>query len=66
MTRYREALAWLYGLESRGIKLGLERIRSAAELRGHPESALRHVTAGTIAFAELPRMLPAEQLAPAV
>ena len=48
MTRYQEARAWLYGLESRGIKLGLERIRSAAELRGHPEGALRYVhIAGT-------------------
>lgn len=48
MTRYREALAWLYGLESRGIKLGLERIESAAALRGHPERALRCVhIAGT-------------------
>ena len=48
MTRYREALRWLYGLESRGIKLGLERIQQAAELRGHPESELRCVhVAGT-------------------
>ena len=48
MTRYREALAWLYGLESRGIKLGLERITEAAELRGRPERATRFVhVAGT-------------------
>lgn len=48
MTRYQEALRWLYGLEPRGIKLGLDRIAQAAELRGHPERALRYVhVAGT-------------------
>ena len=48
MTRYREALRWLYGLESRGIKLGLDRIAEAAEIRGHPERATRFVhVAGT-------------------
>ena len=46
--RYTEALRWLYGLESRGIKLGLDRIAAAAEVRGHPEHALRFVhVAGT-------------------
>jgi dihydrofolate synthase/folylpolyglutamate synthase len=35
-------------LESRGIKLGLERIAEAAEVRGHPEHAARYVhVAGT-------------------
>ncbi len=48
MTRYQEALRGLYRLESRGIKLGLDRIASAVELRGHPERALRFVhVAGT-------------------
>lgn len=48
MTRYREAIRWLYGLESRGIKLGLERMTSAAEMRGHPEQSLKFVhVAGT-------------------
>jgi dihydrofolate synthase/folylpolyglutamate synthase len=48
VTRYQEALRWLYGVESRGIKLGLERTSSAAELRGHPERGLRFVhVAGT-------------------
>ncbi len=48
MTRYREALRWLYGLESRGIKLGLDRIADAAEMRGHPERETRFVhVAGT-------------------
>ena len=48
MTRYREALRWLYGLESRGIKLGLERMAEAAELREHPEQETRYVhVAGT-------------------
>jgi dihydrofolate synthase/folylpolyglutamate synthase len=48
VTRYREALRWLYGLESRGIKLGLERMEQAAERRGYPEREVRHVhVAGT-------------------
>lgn len=48
MSRYREALRWLYGLESRGIKLGLDRMQAAAELRGHPEQSVRYVhVAGT-------------------
>jgi len=48
VTRYPEALRWLYGLESRGIKLGLDRIAEAAEIRGHPERASRYVhVAGT-------------------
>lgn len=48
MTRYREALRWLYGLESRGIKLGLDRVVRAAEVRRHPERGLRYVhVAGT-------------------
>lgn len=48
MTRYEAALRWLYGLESRGIKLGLDRIERAAELRNHPERGLRCVhIAGT-------------------
>lgn len=36
---YREMLAWIFRLESRGVKLGLDRIASAAERRGHPERA---------------------------
>jgi len=48
VTRYREALQWLYGLESRGIKLGLDRITEAADIRGHPERETRFVhIAGT-------------------
>lgn len=48
MTRYQEALRWLYGLESRGIKLGLDRISMAANLRMNPERELRCVhIAGT-------------------
>ena len=48
MTRYKEALRWLYGLESRGIKLGLDRMAAAASMRGHPERGLRYVhIAGT-------------------
>ncbi len=37
MTRYQEALSWLYSLESRGIKLGLDRMTKAATVRGNPE-----------------------------
>ena len=48
MSRYREALRWLYGLESRGIKLGLDRMESAAVVREHPERDVRYVhVAGT-------------------
>jgi dihydrofolate synthase/folylpolyglutamate synthase len=48
VTRYQDALRWLYGLESRGIKLGLERMLAAAEVRGHPERGVRYVhVAGT-------------------
>ncbi|MDH3485871.1 MAG: bifunctional folylpolyglutamate synthase/dihydrofolate synthase, partial [Myxococcales bacterium] len=43
MTRYQEALSWLYGLESRGIKLGLDRMAKAAKIRGNPERGLCHV-----------------------
>ena len=48
MSRYRDALTWLYGLESRGIKLGLERMEAAAAHRGHPERGLTYLhIAGT-------------------
>ena len=48
MSRYREALRWLYGLESRGIKLGLDRMAEAVAHRGHPECETRYVhIAGT-------------------
>lgn len=40
MTRYQEALSWLYGVESRGIKLGLDRMTEAAKVRGNPERNL--------------------------
>ncbi len=48
MSRYQEALAWLYGLESRGIKLGLSRMEAALALRGDPHEGLRYLhVAGT-------------------
>ena len=48
MSRYHDSLAWLYGLESRGIKLGLERMKTAVALRGHPERGLVYLhIAGT-------------------
>jgi len=34
---YREALGWLYGLESRGIKLDLGRVHDALALLGNPQ-----------------------------
>jgi len=43
VTRYKEALSWLYGLESRGIKLGLDRMTEAAKARGNPERGLCYV-----------------------
>jgi dihydrofolate synthase/folylpolyglutamate synthase len=36
-TRYQRALARLYALQSRGIRLGATRMESALALRGHPE-----------------------------
>ncbi len=48
MSRYREALEWLYGLESRGIKLGLDRMQAAVDARGNPERNVPYVhVAGT-------------------
>lgn len=44
--RYRNALARLYGLESKGVKLGLERMEGALAHRGHPERGLRAVHVG--------------------
>jgi dihydrofolate synthase / folylpolyglutamate synthase len=47
-TRYAEALARLYALQSRGIRLGANRMASALALRGHPERGQRFVhVAGT-------------------
>jgi len=46
--QYRQQLARLYRLQSRGVKLGLERMREALAMRGSPERALRCVhVAGT-------------------
>lgn len=44
--RYRRALARLYGLESKGVKLGLERMEAALAHRGHPERGLACVHIG--------------------
>ncbi|MEM7138951.1 MAG: folylpolyglutamate synthase/dihydrofolate synthase family protein [Myxococcota bacterium] len=46
MSRYTEALRWLYGLESRGVKLGLDRVAEAAQVRGNPEARLAVVHVG--------------------
>ena len=34
-----DAIAWLYGLQHAGIKLGLSGIRGLLALLGHPEGA---------------------------
>ena len=48
MSHYPQALQWLYGLESRGIKLGLERMQAAVDARGNPERSTAYVhVAGT-------------------
>jgi dihydrofolate synthase/folylpolyglutamate synthase len=45
---YLAAVRWLYGLEPRGIRLELDRMRAALALRGDPQRALRVVhVAGT-------------------
>lgn len=45
---YKKQLSRLYGLQSRGVKLGLERMQAALVLRGSPERNLRCVhVAGT-------------------
>jgi dihydrofolate synthase/folylpolyglutamate synthase len=46
--RYADALARLYALQSRGMRLGASRMASALALRGHPERGQRFVhVAGT-------------------
>lgn len=48
MTSYAEALAWLYGLAPRGIRLELDRMQAALLRMGHPEEKSRFVhIAGT-------------------
>jgi dihydrofolate synthase / folylpolyglutamate synthase len=44
--RYADALARLYALQSRGIRLGVSRTASALALRGHPERGQRYVQVG--------------------
>ncbi|MBV9997709.1 MAG: bifunctional folylpolyglutamate synthase/dihydrofolate synthase [Verrucomicrobia bacterium] len=44
----RAALKWLFGLQSRGVKLGLDNVRALLGGLGHPEAGLRCVhVAGT-------------------
>ena len=48
MSGYQEALTWMYGLESRGVKLGLAPMQAALSLRGNPHDGLRYLhVAGT-------------------
>ena len=45
---YLSAVRWLYGLETRGIRLDLDRLRMVLALRGEPQRGLRVVhVAGT-------------------
>lgn len=45
---YQEALAWLYGTQTFGIKLGLENVYRLLELMGNPQGQLRFLhVAGT-------------------
>jgi dihydrofolate synthase/folylpolyglutamate synthase len=47
-VRYSDAIAWVYSLQPRGIRLELERMRSALALAGNPQASLRVVhVAGT-------------------
>lgn len=47
-VRYQDAITALFGLEARGIRLGVERMAAALEDRGHPERGLRFIhVAGT-------------------
>jgi len=47
-VRYQDAITALFGLEARGIRLGVERMAAALEARGHPERGLRFIhVAGT-------------------
>ncbi|MBN8611301.1 MAG: bifunctional folylpolyglutamate synthase/dihydrofolate synthase [Deltaproteobacteria bacterium] len=46
--RYIEAVRWLYGLQPRGIRLELDRMRAACALAGDPQKSLRVIhVAGT-------------------
>jgi dihydrofolate synthase/folylpolyglutamate synthase len=45
-VNYTEALAWLYGTQDRGIKLGLDRVRAFLEALGWEGGRYLHV-AGT-------------------
>jgi dihydrofolate synthase / folylpolyglutamate synthase len=47
-VNYRDALAWLYGTQTFGIKLGLENARSLLAAAGHPHERLKFLhVAGT-------------------
>ena len=43
MSGYQEALTWMYGLESRGVKLGLAPMQAALSLRGNPHDDCCHL-----------------------
>jgi dihydrofolate synthase/folylpolyglutamate synthase len=48
MSSYTEALAWLYGTQERGVKLGLDRMRAFLAALGWQEGRLRFIhVAGT-------------------
>jgi dihydrofolate synthase / folylpolyglutamate synthase len=47
-TAYSAAIDWLFGTQYRGVKLGLENVRTLLKAMGEPQSALRFIhVAGT-------------------
>ncbi len=60
----REPIAWLYGLQHFGVKLGLDNIRALLDLLGHPERGRRRLhVAGTNGKGSVAAMLDAALLA---
>lgn len=58
--QYADALASLYALQGRGARLGLQRVKRALELRGHPERGVPFIhVAGTNGKGSVARMLEA-------
>ncbi len=48
MTTYRETVDWLYGLQTRGMKFGLDNMRTLCRLMGDPQNRFKSVhLAGT-------------------
>jgi dihydrofolate synthase/folylpolyglutamate synthase len=59
-VRYAQAIARLFALQSRGVRMGASRMRAALALRGHPEHGQRFVhVAGTNGKGSVSAMLAA-------